>query len=246
MRMQGSNKRQVQPDENLTYKDYKIQQQKKIRQQNIMMFLSIFVVLLIVFLGVARLLSPDVDITLGDDHSRSNVEDEYRAGVDRRLKALQEEDEMLHSSNGNASEIEEDGVVKIPKQEDKSFKPIEEETPVQTTNKDAVVDMGNPHPISPDVSPNSLRNHAGNEVTVAPVTVPQKTYRVYVGMYSTQSQAEVARGILQDAGLGVTPNIKQAAGGYTLQVGAFSSKASATNLSNRLLLNNYPARVVSD
>ena len=65
-------------------------------------------------------------------------------------------------------------------------------------------------------------------------------------MYSSQTQAEVARGILQDAGLGVTPAIKQVGGGYTLQVGAFSSKESANNLSNKLLMNNYPSRVVSD
>ena len=62
----------------------------------------------------------------------------------------------------------------------------------------------------------------------------------------TQAQAEVARGILQDAGLGVAPNIKQIPGGYTLQVGAFGSKDAANVLSNKLLLNNYPARVSSD
>lgn len=246
MRMQGNGKRQEQPNENLSYKDYKIQQQKKLRQQNIMMFLSIFVVLLLIFLGVARLLSPDVDITLGDEKSKNYIEDEYNAGVDRRLKALQEEDEINHSEANETSEVEEDGVVKIPKQDDKSFKPLEENEPVQTSHNE--LNTGNPlaNPISPDSAPTSLRNNSANEVIAPPVSVQNQTHRVYVGMYTTQAQAEVARGILQDAGLGVTPHIKQTADGYTLQVGAFSSKATATNLSNRLLLNNYPARVVSE
>lgn len=252
MRIEGNN-RSNQTNENLTYKEYKTNMQKKNRRQNVMMFLSIFAVLLLVFLGVARLMSPDVDISIGDDSQKSGYEDEYRRGVDSRLKALQQEDEMNLLEQDKASEIEEDGVVRIPKQEDKSFKPIEEEEPVATAVNTEHSPMEHPaastvNPIAPDAAPTSLRNNAGNNVAVAPTVLPEqtKTYRVYVGMYSTQAQAEVARGILQEAGLGLTPNIKQAAGGYTLQVGAFSSKASATNLSNKLLINNYPARVVSD
>ena len=252
MRIEGGNSSNK-PNENLTYKDYKINMQKKRKQQNIMMFLSVFAVLLLIFLGVARLMSPDVDISIGDDSQKTNYEDEYRRGVDSRLKALQQEDEMNLMEHDKASETEEDGIVKIPKLEDKSFKPIEEEEPVATKHSDVIgngqsVGSGVVNPISPDSAPTSLRNNANNNVSVASSAVPEqtKTYRVYVGMYSTQAQAEVARGILQEAGLGLTPNIRQAAGGYTLQVGAFSSKASATNLSNKLLINNYPARVVSD
>lgn len=246
MRIQGNDKRQEQPDTNLSYKDYKTQQQKKIRQQNIMMFLSIFVVLLLIFLGVARLLSPDIDITLGDEHSKSNIDEEYtNSGIDPRLKALQKEDEMRSLPNENASEIEEDGIVKIPKQEDRSLSPLEEEK-LQTSNNTPTTGVTIAPPVPAEAEIITLRPNASNDTSVSAISVPQQTHRVYVGMYSTQAQAEVARGILQDAGLGLTPHIKQTAGGYTLQVGAFSSKTTATNLSNKLLMNNYPARVVSE
>ncbi|MBR6099235.1 SPOR domain-containing protein [bacterium] len=255
MRMENGNP--VGPQsERLAYQDFKANQSKKRKKQNIMMFLSIFAVLLLIFLGVAKLMSPDIDISLGDDSSRnSQAEDEYRRGVDSRLKMLQQDDEMNLTEHDETEEtVEEDGVVKVPHNlTDRSFKPLEDEEPVMTAKSDETTtpaetkNNNSGNPISPDSAPTSLKNNAAHNVAVAPTTMQTtKTYKVYVGMYSTQSQAEVARGILQEAGMGLTPHIKQAAGGYTLQVGAFSSKESATNLSNKLLINNYPARVVSD
>lgn len=241
MRIENSNPSD-QPKEKLTYKEYKQLQQKKIKRQNMMMFLSIFAVLIIIFLGVVRLMSPDVDISLGDDSLQTSMEEEYSRGVDSRLKALQQEDDMNLSEHDQATMTEEDGVVKIPKHEDKSFKPIEDVEPVATNHQEKTKTETAPE-LPNSAAPTALRQPAAVENHAAPAPV---TYRVYVGMYSNQVQAEVARGILQEAGLGVTPNIKQTAGGYTLQVGAFSSKASASNLSNKLLMNNYPARVVSE
>jgi cell division protein FtsN len=252
MRIEGNNSPAHQERERLTYKDYKAEQKIKNRKQAIMMFLSIFAVLVLIFLGVAKLMSPDVDISLGDDSKTE--QEEYNRGIDSRLKILQEDDDMnLTEHDKDDSLVEEDGVVKIPKTEDKSFKPLEDEEPVITAKEEESaekIDKQETHhnPISPDAAPTSLKNNASNNVNVhpTPAATAAKTYRVYVGMYSTQSQAEVARGILQESGMGLTPTIKQAAGGYTLQVGAFSSKETATNLSNKLLINNYPARVVSD
>ena len=255
MRMENGNPT-GQTNERRAYQDFKENQFKKRKKQNIMMFLSIFAVLLLIFLGVAKLMSPDIDISLGDDSQRNTQsEDDYRRGVDSRLKLLQQDDDMnLTEHDNDDSQVEEDGVVKIPQNlTDRSFKPIEDEEPVATAKtyeeQQTSTEKNNnsASAISPDSAPTSLRNNASHNVAVAPTTVQTpKTYKVYVGMYSTQSQAEVARGILQEAGMGLTPHIKQAAGGYTLQVGAFSSKESATNLSNKLLINNYPARVVSD
>ena len=212
----------------ISYNDYK----KKLavnKRQNIMMFASIFLVLLLVFLGVAKIMSPDIDITLGDDSRQMPQEEEYSHGIDSRLKSLQQEDEMTENSAESA--IEEDGLVKIPKREDNSISALKDEEPVVSKGPEDEIKKEAPDAPKPV------------EITEPAVT---KTYRVYVGSYSTQEQAEVARGILQEAGLGVYPNIKHVGGSYTLQVGAFSSQESASNLSGKLLMNNYPARVVSD
>ena len=243
-------------NENMSYSEYKSKMSVK-KKQSIMMFVSIFLVLLLVFLGVAKIMSPDVDITLGDDGKKINSveEDEYKGGIDRRLRELQMEDDMQGFAQDEAAQTEEDGLVKIPQREEKSPLETQQEEPVNTVvnqpdNLKGLPPLNttgtNPNPISTGASPTALNKEQTAPMQQAQVQLSPKTYRVYVGMYSTKSQAEVARGILAEAGLGLTPTIKQAAGGFTLQVGAFSKKESADNLSHTLLINNYPARVVSD
>lgn len=221
----------------ISYKDYesKLENRKK---WSSMTFLSVFGVLLIIFLGFAKLMSPDVDISLGEDEDvqMEDVDNSgYRGEVDARLKELQREDEGELAPSSDAA-VEEDGLVRIPK---KNEEPVSEKVedsvfPVEQ-NANAVKPQQNQPSEAPAPTP------------TAPQAQPSATYRVLVGMYATQAQAEVAKGILQDAGLGVTPRVRQSGSGYTLQVGAFSSKESATNLSNKLLMNNYPARItVSD
>lgn len=235
----------------------KMPQQKtsvKYNKQNLMMFLSIFAVLLLIFLGLARLMSPDVDISLGDDNINMEQEDEYGHSVDSRLRMLQQDDEMnLLEHDNDDSLIEEDGIVTIPKFEEKTMLKLEDEEPVNTASEKEEEKVKQEKKQPPQAAnaheteiPAIRQSSAVESAPTPPIPQVTKTYRVYVGMYSSQAQAEVAKGILQDAGLGVSPTIKQAAGGYTLQVGAFNSKDSATNLTNRLLMNNYPARVVSD
>ena len=68
--------------------------------------------------------------------------------------------------------------------------------------------------------------------------------KVVVGYYATEKQAEVAKSIIQDAGLGVTPIVKNLGGYYTLQVGSYSSREKAQQAANGLLKSNFPARVI--
>ena len=251
-----SNSTTAHPKEQIGYRNQKQIQNNKIRKQNLMMFLSVFAVLLLVFLGIARIMSPDVDISLGDDNTKTEEHDDnYRRSVDSRLRMLQEDDDMnLLEHDQDESLIEEDGIVRLPKIGEKTMLKLDDDEPVQTRHNDDE-ELNKSSETSIEHTTNTATNETNASASKsssessnksAPIPGPSKTYRVYVGMYNNQSQAEVAKGILQEAGLGVTPSVKQAAGGYTLQVGAFSSKESATNLTNKLLNNNYPARVVSD
>ena len=218
----------------ISYKDYENNLENR-KKWSTMTFLSVFGVLLIIFLGFAKLLSPDVDISLGEDEDvqMEDVDNSgYRGEVDARLKEFQREDEGELAPNTDAA-VEEDGLVRIPKKTEESVVSNAEDSipPVEHSSEEV-----KPHqPAEPQVP-----------APTAQQAQPSVTYRVLVGMYATQAQAEVAKGILQEAGLGVTPRVRQSGSGYTLQVGAFSSKESATNLSNKLLMNNYPARVSSD
>lgn len=219
----------------VSYKEYK----KKIvknKKQSLMMFISIFFVLLLIFLGFAKLMSPDVDIAIGEDNvNAESAEDTFygkSGNVDEKLKALQDEDDG-NGSVSNDSKTEEDGLVKIP---EKSSKSTAEESKIEQE-----IDS-----IDEPIKKQSTASNAPAPVQKAQPVQSTVTARVVVGFYNTQAQADVARGILQDAGLGVTPHIRPMGAGYTLQVGAYSSKESANNLANKLLMNNYPARVVVD
>ena len=94
------------------------------------------------------------------------------------------------------------------------------------------------------------QTHEHKTVTTTPpkpVEIPtayNPVIKVVVGSYSSIDQAKVAQSILQEAGLGVTPFVKNIQGTYTLQVGSFSSEAKAQSLANELLKHNYPARII--
>ena len=93
------------------------------------------------------------------------------------------------------------------------------------------------------------QNHPSQTAAPAPAAaptpaVPTVTARVIVGNYPTTEQAEVAKGILQEAGLGVTPFIRKMGSGYTLQVASYSSKEKAMSVAESLLNQNFPAKVV--
>ena len=136
--------------------------------------------------------------------------------------------------------VEDDGKVVIPKTKDtqpeEAVAPQEEE-PINLEHKsDAPVPQA-------DVShEETVQTTAAPAPQAAPT--PAINARVVVGFYTTAEQAEVARSILQDAGLGMAPFIRKMGSGYTLQVGSYNSKEKAMNVANELLIKNYPARVI--
>ena len=84
----------------------------------------------------------------------------------------------------------------------------------------------------------------------SPVRIEQPllntTYRVYIGYYHTYDQAKLAKEIVSDTDSTITPVIKEASGGYTLQAGVFKSKEAAISLTNTLLKEHLPARMVAE
>ena len=201
----------------ISYKEYKKKLEKN-PNEGLILFVSAFFVMLLIFLGVAKQLSPDVDVTIADNNEEFT--DIAKGNVDERLRMIQMEDNSA----------------------DEMFTPELEEK-VVLPEKKAVEDDEVIVLETPEKKP--VENTDTEEKT-AEVTQPQPAVnaKVIVGYYTTAEQAEVAKGIIMDSGLNIQPFVKNIGAAYTLQVGSFSSREKAQSVANDLLKNNFPARVI--
>lgn len=224
----------------VNYREYRRQlEDKPASNENLILFVSAFFVMLLVFLGVVKQLSPEVDVTIADPDA-PQIEEVEKGSVDSRLKALQMEDNSYGSYDSTFSpELEEK--VRLP---EPKVRVIEEDSGLNSI----VLDMN-----KGDKSSSKTQNAEPNKTNVvtAPVTsapvmpsAVSTSAKVIVGYYATPEQAEVAKGIILDSGINVQPFVKNIGGAYTLQVGSFSSREKAQSVANDLLKNNFPARVI--
>ncbi len=204
----------------ISYKEYQKKVTKK-PNEGIAIFVSVFFILLLLFLGIAKQISPEIDVSIGDDGSKATQEDELeKSNIDERLKLLQMEDSNTDSTF--APELDEKVVV--PDKKDLADKNAEQS--ITLTEKEA-----NPKPAE----------------TASPAPVVQSTVsKVVVGYYATKEQAEVAKGIISEAGLNINPFVRSIGGAYTIQVGSYSTREKAQSVVNDLLRNNYPARIIAE
>lgn len=204
----------------ISYKEYQKKVTKK-PNEGIAIFVSVFFILLLLFLGIAKQISPEIDVSIGDDGSKATQEDELeKSNIDERLKLLQMEDSNTDSTF--APELDEKVVV--PDKKDLADKNAEQ--PITLTEKEA-----NPKPAE----------------TASPAPVVQSTVsKVVVGYYATKEQAEVAKGIISESGLNINPFVRSIGGAYTIQVGSYSTREKAQSVVNDLLRNNYPARIIAE
>lgn len=211
----------------ISYKEYQKKVTKK-PNENMIMFVSAFFILLLLFLGIAKQLSPEIDVSIGDDENATATEDVVdKTSVDDRLKLLQQEDEGQKAQDETfATELDEKVVLPDHKKAGNS------------------VNSGNEVVTLPD-----------NTATPKPVVTSSPTpkqvvtpanVKVVVGYYTTKEQAEVAKGIIAESGLNISPYVKSIGGAYTIQVGSYSTREKAQSVANELLRNNYPARIIME
>lgn len=213
----------------VSYKDYQKNVTKK-PSENMATFVSAFFILLLLFLGIAKQISPEVDVNIGNENSTtSESEGIDKIGVDERLKLLQMEDNGQNSENNMfANELEEKVVLpdKEEKNEEKATTQTKEEQPITLVEKEA-----NPKPAE----------------TASPAPQQQTiNAKVVVGYYATKEQAEVAKGIIAESGMNISPFVRNIGGAYTIQVGSYSTREKAQSVVDDLLRNNYPARIITE
>lgn len=231
-----------------SYNDYKKKVQKA-PNKDMTLFISVFIVGVLIILGFAKILSPNVDVGITSDDEVASVQDDDNSSngsvIDDRLRNLQQEDEGKKSDSEDMFSPELDEKVILPQQKRKTVGQMEAEL---AKVQDAVKNN------QPEVGKIDSQNNKQSSVTkpVQQAPKPQSAMapeqiinaKVVVGYYATEKQAEVAKSIIQDAGLGVTPIVKNLGGYYTLQVGSYSSREKAQQAANGLLKSNFPARVI--
>jgi len=222
----------------VTYQDYQNQHNNKKTSDSIAIFVSAFFILLLLFLGIAKQLSPDVDVTIANDSDNTNIEE--KSVIDERLKLLQLEDGIKSGESEEmfADELEEKVV--IPEHKESKKETVEEnnnekEKPVKTEAE-----------ATP--KPEETASPAPKIQVLTPIPQPEKVTasKVVVGYYNTREQAEVAKGIIEESGLNISPFVRSIGGAYTIQVGSYSSRDKAQSVVNDLVRNNYPARIISE
>lgn len=237
----AKSKSEQQNDEtHFSYKDYR-KKVKKRPYRDITVFISVLIIGVLIFLGFAKILSPNVDVEIAGKDEYLQYEDEPPAGtVDERLKHLQAEDDAnAYDESLFASELDE--AVVLPTKVVKTIGEMEDEMLNDKSQKEKVeAPVSKPVEKAETPKPVSAPKPETNAPEPAPV---QASYKVVVGNYATEKQAEVAKSIMHDSGLGVTPIVKNIGGTYTLQIGVFSSKEKAQQSVNNLLKNNFPARI---
>ena len=225
----------------MSYNRYK-NKKKNLSQKGVLIFITTFFVTLLLFTFVAKSLSPDVDVTIGDDSSTDAKETGLgvKRFIDDRLKMIQMED----NSTGMSKKIDDK---KPTEYNDKSFdnfsETLDEEVKIPTKNDENVIEE---EPIEQTVSSSKVAAPRPKAKDLSTPFEAPKMSKVFVGQYSNLEQAMVAQGILLDSGLDLTPFIKDLGGSYTLQVGSYSSRAKAVSLATLLNKNNFPARVVAE
>lgn len=220
--------------EKYSYKEYK-QKIKRNSNKDITVFISVFVIGVLIILGFVKILSPNVDVSIANKDEYAEL-DEETGGIDDRLKNLQMEDSAKIAEDEEMFSPELDEKVVLPKQIRKTVGEMEAE---MLDAKAQEKKMNEPEKEIKEESKPAAQVHENQPTQVV-------NARVVVGYYATEKQAEVAKSIIQDAGLGVTPLVKSMGSYYTLQVGSYSSTEKAQQAANNLLKSNFPARVVTE
>lgn len=237
-----------------SYGEYK-RKVKKGPNKDLMVFVSVFIIGVLIILGFAKILSPNVDVGIHVNDEISTFTDDETdtptSMIDDRLRGLQMEDEGKKQGDEQMFSPELDERVVIPSQIRKTVGQMEAEKAAEEAKlKEAEHKQEAANERKQETKPQPSENKGIQPkpaITKAPAPATGEAIvnaKVVVGYYATEKQAEVAKTIIQDAGLSGTPIVKNLGGYYTLQVGSYSSREKAQQAANSLLKSNFPARVI--
>lgn len=225
----------------LSYDRYKKNKSRGNSKSSMAIFITTFFVTLLFFTIVAKSLSPNVDVRIGNESETDAKETGLgvKKLIDERLKIIQLDD----NSNGNVVNANDKKAAGIQDENvDKFSQELEEKVSLPDRSSKSV----NPEVNDSSVASIQVPPRPGTKDLATPFAGGPKMSKVLVGRYTTFEQAKVAQEILMDSGLSITPFVKNTGGSYTLQVGSYSSRTKAEELASELQKNNFPARIVQE
>lgn len=235
-------------------------EKKRSMSETAITFVCLFFLLSLMFLQVAKKMTPKMDISVGNNTSQelSETAEEPKGTIDDRLKLIQFNDALAAGELQKQKEkeifneaLEEKVVIpsakKQPQEEPKELNEKVQEiitknlTEVQTLapNKPAEAAPIKPAPTAPApvVKPADIAK-------ASDVTLPKaNNYKVLVGKYQTAEQAQLAKSILRDTTLGQNAFVKLVENVYTIQIGSYSTADQARAVVDELTTKSFPARV---
>lgn len=233
-------------------------------------FVCLFFLLSLLFLQVAKHLTPKIDTSVGNNTEVVETT-EPKSTIDDRLKLIQFNDAMASGELQRQKEQEIfnealDEKVVLPR--DKKSQP-EEKTDLNEKVQDIIsrnlteVKTLEPAPAQPKAAPTAPAATQQTETPVvsqaqskedldkrisaiktADINIPAAAnYKVLVGKYQTAEQAQLAKSIIRETELGQNAFVKHVDNTYTIQIGSYSTAEQASAVANKLTTGSFPARV---
>lgn len=233
-------------------------------------FVCLFFLLSLLFLQVAKHLTPKIDTSVGNNTEVVETT-EPKSTIDDRLKLIQFNDAMASGELQRQKEQEIfnealDEKVVLPR--DKKSQP-EEKTDLNEKVQDIIsrnlteVKTLEPAPAQPKAAPTAPAATQQAEtpavsqaqskedldkrisaIKTADINIPAAAnYKVLVGKYQTAEQAQLAKSIIRETELGQNAFVKHVDNTYTIQIGSYSTAEQASAVANKLTTGSFPARV---
>ena len=234
-------------------------------------FVCLFFLLSLLFLQVAKHLTPKIDTSVGNNTEVAETP-EPKSTIDDRLKLIQFNDAMASGELQKQKEREIfnealDEKVVLPrnkKSQTEENSDLNEKvqdiisrnlTEVKTLDKEqtpaqpkaAPTAPAAAQPETPAVSQAQSKEELDKRISAikaADINIPATAnYKVLVGKYQTAEQAQLAKSIIRETELGQNAFVKRVDNTYTIQIGSYSTAEQASAVANKLTTGRFPARV---
>lgn len=232
-------------------------------------FVCLFFLLSLLFLQVAKKMTPNVDMSVGNNSQEVSEHVEDKGTIDDRLKLIQVndnlaagelqkqreneifnnelEEKVVLPSNHKKTEAEEtqDKVKEIIANNNTDVRTLDSASsgPAQT-EKNATTDSSVAKAPVPTIQNKEALDKKISAITTSDVVIPASSnYKVLVGKYQTVEQAQLAKSILRETTIGQNAFVKYVDNVYTIQIGSYSTREQAFAVVNELTTKSFPARV---
>lgn len=235
-------------------------------------FVCLFFLLSLLFLQIAKKLTPTIDTSIGNNVTAETEQTEVKELIDDRLKLIQYDDAMAAEELRRQKEQEIfneelDEKIVLPKSKsqisENTIKQTEEEnlnekvqdvisrrlTDIRTLDSIGNKDILTQTTTTPKATntTNEIKDNLDKRISNIKSSdvqlTPSNNYKVFVGQYQTAEQAQLAKSIIRETALGQNAFVKLVDNIYTIQVGSYSTAEQAKTVAQELTTKSFPARV---